>query len=687
MSYRGDYAAASTVLVRFSTHKADGTPITLAGTPAVSVYKNSTTESTTGVTLTVDYDSRTGLQHVAIDTSTDGTFYAAGNDFDVVITAGTVNGISVVGQVVGSFSLANRSALRPATAGRTLVVDAAGLADANTVKVGPTGSGTAQTAGDIPARLPTALGANGNIKADVRDFSGAAGTFASGRPEVNTTHFAGTAITSAAGIPEVKVASIAASAITATSIAADAITAAKVADGTIDAATFAAGAINAAAIAADAITDAKVASDVTIASVTGAVGSVTGAVGSVTGAVGSVTGAVGSVTGNVGGNVVGSVASVTAGVTVTTNNDKTGYGLSAAAVQAIWDALTSALTTVGSIGKRLVDNLTGDIYARLGAPAGASVSADVAAVQADTDNLQTRIPAALVSGRMDASVGAMANDVVTAAAIAADAIGSSELAASAVNEIADQVWEETLADHSGTAGSTAAALNAAGSAGDPWNTALPGAYGSGTAGKIVGDNLNATVSSRATQASVDTVDDFLDTEIAAIKAKTDNLPSDPADASDIAGAFSTVNSTLATVAGYIDTEVAAIKAKTDNLPAAPAATGDIPTAAQIRAEMDSNSTKLAKLPQAIKKNTALAKFPFVLVQSADHVTGATGLTVTAERSLDGAAFAACANSPSEIGGGVYTIDLAAGDLNATTVTLRFSASGADTRLVSLVTQV
>src|SRR4029077_3253869 len=50
-------------------------------------------------------------------------------------------------------------------------------------------------------------------------------------------------------------------------------------------------------------------------------------------------------------------ASVTAGVTVTTNNDKTGYALSTGGVQAIWDALVSALTTVGSIGKRLVDNL------------------------------------------------------------------------------------------------------------------------------------------------------------------------------------------------------------------------------------------------------------------------------------------------------------------------------------------
>jgi len=126
VTHKGDFTPGKTVIVEFNTHKADGTPITLAGTPAVSVYKNSTTQSTAGVSLTVDYDSLTGLQHVAIDTSADGTFYAAGNDFRVVITAGTVDSISVVGTVVGSFSLSNRSALRPATADRTLAVDAAG---------------------------------------------------------------------------------------------------------------------------------------------------------------------------------------------------------------------------------------------------------------------------------------------------------------------------------------------------------------------------------------------------------------------------------------------------------------------------------------------------------------------------------------------------------------------------------
>lgn len=166
---------------------------------------------------------------------------------------------------------------------------------------------------------------------------------------------------------------------------------------------LAAGVITAASIAADAITDAKVAADVTIASVTGAVGSVTGAVG--------------SVTGNVGGNVVGSVASVTAGVTVTTNNDKTGYGLSAAAVQAVWDALTTALTTVGSIGKKLADwtigtAQTGDSFARLGAPAGASVSADIAAVKTDTAAIKTKTDSLTftVAGQVDANIQSI-NDV------------------------------------------------------------------------------------------------------------------------------------------------------------------------------------------------------------------------------------------------------------------------------------
>jgi len=64
---------------------------------------------------------------------------------------------------------------------------------------------------------------------------------------------------------------------------------------------------------------------------------------------------------------------------------------------------------------------------------------------------------------------------------------------------------------------------------------------------------------------IDTIDDFLDTEIAAIKAKTDNLPSDPADASDVAAAIAAVSAKIDTVDDFLDTEIAAIKAKTDSL--------------------------------------------------------------------------------------------------------------------------
>jgi hypothetical protein len=124
-------------------------------------------------------------------------------------------------------------------------------------------------------------------------------------------------------------------------------------------------------------------------------------------------------------------------------------------------------------------------------------------------------PNALQSGRVDSYLGAGATDVITATLIAADAIGSSELAATAVSEIADQVWDEVLSGHL-TAGTTGEALNAAGGAGDPWITAVPGAYTAGQAGYILGTNLNATVSSRASHTSLDTMDDYVDTEITTI---------------------------------------------------------------------------------------------------------------------------------------------------------------------------
>jgi len=111
-NYLGDFAKGDTVDLKFTTVNTSGVPTSLAGTPAVSVYKdNDTAESTAGVTLTADFDAKTGLNHVRITTSSDGTFYSAGSSFQVVISAGTVGGSSVVGYVVGQFSLENRKGI------------------------------------------------------------------------------------------------------------------------------------------------------------------------------------------------------------------------------------------------------------------------------------------------------------------------------------------------------------------------------------------------------------------------------------------------------------------------------------------------------------------------------------------------------------------------------------------------
>jgi hypothetical protein len=56
-------------------------------------------------------------------------------------------------------------------------------------------------------------------------------------------------------------------------------------------------------------------------------------------------------------------------------------------------------------------------------------------IETDTQNIQSRIPAALVGGRMDAYIGATANNVITNNTIASAAIGNSQLATSAINAI------------------------------------------------------------------------------------------------------------------------------------------------------------------------------------------------------------------------------------------------------------
>jgi len=119
---------------------------------------------------------------------------------------------------------------------------------------------------------------------------------------------------------------------------------------------------------------------------------------------------------------------------------------------AIWDEDATAHQTQGTFGQAIGDPAAdaNTIYkATVSDATGATVGVDVVAVQADTDNIQTRLPAALVGGRMDSDVAAIQSGAITATAIAADAIGASELAADAVAEIADAIWDEAMTESGG----------------------------------------------------------------------------------------------------------------------------------------------------------------------------------------------------------------------------------------------
>ena len=79
-----------------------------------------------------------------------------------------------------------------------------------------------------------------------------------------------------------------------------------------------------------------------------------------------------------------------------------------------------------------LDNLDAAVSTRL-ATAGytAPDNATITAIAGYTDSIESRLPAALVGGRMDASVGAMAADALTASALAADA--GTEIAAAVLS--------------------------------------------------------------------------------------------------------------------------------------------------------------------------------------------------------------------------------------------------------------
>jgi hypothetical protein len=179
------------------------------------------------------------------------------------------------------------------------------------------------------------------------------------------------------------------------------------------------------------------------------------------------------------------------------------------AVGSFYTVLVSAVTidsqTVNFIAatfRIITADQTGDSYARLGAPAGASVSADIAAIEAQTDDI----------GAAGAGLTAADDAILAILGTPAGATLAADVAAVKVDTAA------ILVDTGTTLDTAIADL--------PTNAELATALGTAD------DAVLAAISTLS--GKVDTIDDFLDSEIAAILAA-------------------------------VDTEVAAIKAKTDPL--------------------------------------------------------------------------------------------------------------------------
>jgi len=228
--------------------------------------------------------------------------------------------------------------------------------------------------------------------------------------------------------------------LTATGIAADAITAAKIADGAIDANTFASGALDAVWSVATRVLTAATNLTTALATPT-----------------------------NI---TAGTITTVT---NLTNNNDKTGYSLSAAGIQAIWDALTSALTTVGSIGKLIVDNLNATISSRSSHSAAdvwAAGTRTLTGIDEDSTTLDLdatiRAAVGLASANLDTQLDALPTnaELATALGTADDAVlaaiaALNNLSAAQVNaEVVDVLRTDTIPDSVPADGSLPTAVQA-----------------------------------------------------------------------------------------------------------------------------------------------------------------------------------------------------------------------------------
>jgi hypothetical protein len=115
------------------------------------------------------------------------------------------------------------------------------------------------------------------------------------------------------------------------------------------------------------------------------------------------------------------------------------------------------------------------------------------------------------------------------------------------------VWQTDISEYS-TVGYAGTYLKNAGAAADPWSTTLPGAYGEGSAGYIIGTNLDTTVSSRGT--STLTTSDNIGINWADV--------SNPTTAVNLSGTNIKTDQVVASVSGAVGSVTGGVTVTTNN---------------------------------------------------------------------------------------------------------------------------
>jgi hypothetical protein len=113
MFYLGDFLEDETIYVFWNTNDGSGASITRAVDGSIRIYKDGgVAEKTTanGITDSEDFDALTGVHLVTIDTSDDtgdAGFWVTGSDYVVVLQGSTIDG-QVVNHAIAAFSIENR---------------------------------------------------------------------------------------------------------------------------------------------------------------------------------------------------------------------------------------------------------------------------------------------------------------------------------------------------------------------------------------------------------------------------------------------------------------------------------------------------------------------------------------------------------------------------------------------------